>query len=277
VIVPSVIEKTASPTEVPSATAIPTETSTPTSSAPLPEIMDDKGVVMVLVPAGNFVMGSARGDLDERPIHSVYLDDYYIDKYEVTNVLYEECVRVGVCKAPVRADSFTQSSYYGNPRYNDYPVVYVDWNMAKDYCEWRGADLPTEAQWEKAARGTEEPTYPWGKEIDCQKANYTDDSNACVGGTSKVGSFEAGKSPYGVYDMAGNVWEWVGDWYSETYYKSSISSSNPQGPDFGRAHVARGGSWSRGESHIRTTNRVNYSPTYYNFDIGFRCASGIAP
>lgn len=276
-IVPAVTEETFSPTEAPSATSIPTETLTPTSSAPLPEITDEKGAVMVLVQAGNFVMGTNRGDKDERPIHSVYLDDYYIDKYEVTNALYELCVRDGLCKPPVHADSYTQNSYYGNPRYNDYPVVYVDWNMANTYCEWRGASLPTEAQWEKAARGSEEPTYPWGKEIGCQKANYTDGSRVCVGGTTKAGSYESGKSPYGVYDMAGNVWEWVADWYSESYYGISISSSNPLGPDFGRARVGRGGSWTRSDGEIRSANRINYAPTYYNFDLGFRCAGQVSP
>jgi formylglycine-generating enzyme required for sulfatase activity len=278
-IVPAVTKETSSPTEVPSATPSesPTEAGTPTSSAPLPEITDDKGAVMVLIEAGTFVMGSTRGDLDERPIHSVYLDDYYIDKYEVTNALYEPCVRAGECKSPVRADSFTQSSYYGNPRYNDFPVVYVDWDMAKAYCEWRSADLPTEAQWEKAARASDEPIYPWGNELDCNKANYTNGSRVCIGGTTKVGSYESGKSPYGVYDMAGNVWEWVADWYSESYYGTSISSSNPSGPDFGRARVARGGSWTRSMGEIRGANRINYAPTYFNFDLGFRCASPASP
>lgn len=275
VILPAVTEETSSPTEAPSATSIPTETLTPTSSAPLPEITDEKGAVMVLVPAGKFVMGTLRGDLDERPVHSVYLDDYYIDKFEVTNALYELCVRAGVCKAPVKSDSYTRSSYYGNPAYDDYPVVYVDWNMAKTYCEWRGAHLPTEAQWEKAARGTDERIYPWDKGLDCQKTNYTDRA-ACTGGTTKVGSYESGKSPYGVYDMAGNVWEWVGDWYSETYYKSS-PPSNPPGPDFGRARVGRGGSWTRTEGEIRSANRINYAPAYYNFDLGFRCATSAGP
>ncbi len=278
-VLPALTEEVSSPTDAPSATptGIPTETGIPTPTALLLEITDEKDVKMVLVEAGNFVMGSTRGDLDERPIHSVYLNDYYIDKYEVTNALYEPCVRAGVCKPPVRTDSYTQNSYYGNPRYNDYPVVYVDWSMAKAYCEWRGADLPTEAHWEKAARASDEPIYPWGNELDCNKANYTDGSRVCVGGTTKVGSYESGKSPYGMYDMAGNVWEWVTDWYSESYYSTSISSSNPFGPDFGRARVARGGSWTRPQGEIRSANRINYAPTYYNFDLGFRCAAAVSP
>jgi formylglycine-generating enzyme required for sulfatase activity len=269
---PSPTEEESAPTEA--ATVPPTEEAIPTSSTAQSEIADEKGVAMVLVPAGNFVMGSTKGDLDERPIHSVYLNAYYIDKFEVTNALYQACVNTGTCKPPVHADSYTRSSYYGNPFYNDYPVVWVDWNMAKAYCEWRGARLPTEAEWEKAARGAEELTYPWGKGVDCQKANFTRGHNACVVGTSKVGTYEGGKSPYGVYDMAGNVWEWVADWYSATYYASSLTS-NPPGPDAGRARVLRGGSWNRGEMDIRSSNRVNYAPNYNNFDAGFRCASSL--
>jgi formylglycine-generating enzyme required for sulfatase activity len=267
-------EEVPTPTEAP--TLAPTEEIPPTSSDPLPEIKDDKGTVMRLIDPGNFLMGSIKGDLDERPTHSVYLDAYYMDKFEVTNAFYQACVNTGACKPPVHADSYTRSSYYGNPFYDDYPVVYVDWNMAKAYCEWRGARLPTEAEWEKAARGREELTYPWGKGVDCQKANYTKGHNACVGGTSKVGIYENGKSPYGVYDMAGNVWEWVADWYSATYYTSSLPS-NPAGPDAGRAHILRGGSWNRGELDIRSSNRLNYAPNYTNFDAGFRCAKTVLP
>lgn len=258
--------------EEPTATQMPTETATatatPTESGPLPEIADPRGAVMVLIPAGNFIMGSNTGDDDEKPIHSVYLDAYYIDKFEVTNALYRDCVNAGTCKPPVQAGSFTRSSYYGNAQYDDYPVVYLDWNMANTYCQWRGASLPTEAQWEKAARGTDGFTYPWGRGIDCQKANY----QGCINGTSKAGSYESGKSSYGVYDMAGNVWEWVADWYSAEYYRSS-PPSNPLGLDVGRAKVLRGGSWNRDPYNLRSSNRVNYAPTYNNFDAGFRCAS----
>jgi len=222
------------------------------------------------VPEGNFSMGSNNGDADEKPIHSVYLDAFYIDKFEVTNALYQACVNAGTCKAPIHADSFTRSSYYGNSLYDNYPVIYVDWNMANTYCTWREASLPTEAQWEKAARGTDERTYPWGRGVDCQKANY----QGCVNGTSEVGTYEGGKSFYGVYDMAGNVWEWVADWYSEAYYRSS-PPFNPLGIDLGRARVLRGGSWSRDPYNIRTSNRLNYAPTYTNFDAGFRCASSV--
>jgi formylglycine-generating enzyme required for sulfatase activity len=267
-------ESAATQTEAPSATSEPTEDVAMTVSPPLPEITDNQGAVMVLVPAGDFPMGSSNGLADEKPIHSVYLDAYYIDKFEVTNALYKVCVNAGACNPPIHTGSFTRNSYYGNVQFDQYPVVYVDWNMANTYCEWRGAHLPTEAQWEKAARGTDARIYPWGREADCQKANYQGTGNGCVGGTSKVGYYEGGKSPYGVYDMAGNVWEWVADWYSEAYYQTSLSS-NPTGPDFGLSRVLRGGSWNRGEYEIRASERNKFKPDYYNFDIGFRCASSL--
>jgi formylglycine-generating enzyme required for sulfatase activity len=231
---------------------------------------------MVLVPAGDFVMGSETvdADTDEKPLHAVHLDAYYIDKYEATNALYSACVNAGACNPPVQADAFTRSSYYGNEEYDEYPVVYVKWNMAKAFCEWRGARLPTEAQWEKAARGTDARMYPWGKEVDCRKANYQGGGNGCAGGTSKVGSYESGKSPYGVYDLAGNVWEWVADWYSETYYSTS-AESNPSGPDAGQARVLRGGSWNRNQFEIQVVNRNRFAADYSNFDIGFRCAGAV--
>jgi formylglycine-generating enzyme required for sulfatase activity len=266
------------PTEAPVITETPTETATanPTITSIPTEITDGKGIMMVFVQAGDFPMGSSNGNADEKPIHSVYLSAYYIDKFEVTNELYRVCVNAGSCNPPVKSGSSTQSSYYGNSQFNDYPVVYVTWTMAKNYCEWRGAKLPTEAQWEKAARGSDGRTYPWGKgAADCQRANYHGNTNGCVGGTSPAGNYENGKSPYGAYDMAGNVWEWVADWYSAIYYQTSLTS-NPPGPDTGQSRVIRGGSWTRDNFSIRSTTRVNYAPSYNNFDIGFRCA-GLVP
>ena len=252
-------------------------TPTATPSAPSAEFTDSRGAVMVLVPAGQFSMGGddLGAESDEKPVHTVNLDDYYIDKFEVTNTAYEACVSSGVCKPPVQGDSFTRSNYYGVPEYGEFPVVYVNWHMAKSYCEWRDARLPTEAEWEKAARGTDGRLYPWGTGIDCQVANYYGPSG-CYGGTNKVGSYEGGKSSYGVYDMAGNVWEWVADWFSETYYQIS-PVSNPSGPDSGQSRVLRGGSWNRLQYDVRVTNRNKYDPNYNNFDIGFRCANDISP
>jgi len=246
----------------------PTEAATLVASDPLPEITDDKGAEMVLVPEGDFLMGSERGETDEQPPHTVYLDAFYIDKFEVTNKLYKACVDDGKCDPPRQTYFFVESPnniYYDNSQYDNYPVVYVDWNMSKAYCEWRGTRLPTEAEWEKAARGTEGNMYPWGKDLDCQKANYQN----CVNRTSEVGDYQNGVSPYGVYDMTGNVWEWVADWYSDNYYSNS-APNNPLGPVSGQARVLRGGSWPRFD--VTTYHRNKFAPDYNTFDIGFRCA-----
>jgi formylglycine-generating enzyme required for sulfatase activity len=229
---------------------------------PLPlEITDPKGVTMRLVPAGNFTMGSNVEDA-EKPPHAVNLDAFYIDQYEVTNARYRACVDAGACNAPQKTRSSTRLSYYGDSQFDDYPVIFVDWNMAESYCEWRGAQLPSEAQWEKAARGDDERTYPWGEGIDCNKANYS----KCGNDTVKVGSYESGKSPYGIYDLAGNVWEWVDAWY-DAYPGNTISD-----PNFGTTYrVMRGGSWGSDESGLRASNRYKDAPDYNYYVVGFRC------
>ncbi len=220
-------------------------------STDIPSIVPDSSdASMVLIPKGEFTMGSNNGDSDEKPVHTVYLNDFYIDRYEVTNALYKDCVTAGVCDEPQNTGN------YDNSQYADHPVVYVDWYMAKTYCEWRGAQLPTEAQWEKAARGIDERTYPWGEGIACNKANYL----GCVGDTKPIGSYESNISPYGVYDMAGNVWEWVADWYSEKYDQNS-SAENPLGPDSGRYRVLRGGAWNQDEYLLRTSARLGSEPS----------------
>ncbi len=260
----------ASTVETPAATAVD---STPALGIPNEnEVIDGKGVQMVFVPEGNYMSGNENGDIDEVPVHSIFLDSFYIDKFEVTNALYQACVNEGSCRPLRRIDSFTRSSYFGNPEYDEYPVVYVDWNMANAFCEWRGAQLPTEAQWEKAARGPDGRTYPWGEEIDCRRANFQGGLTSCPGGTSMVGSYETGRSPYGAHDMAGNVWEWVADWYSEIYYET-IPPQNPLGPEIGQSKVLRGGSWADDAPDLRVSNRLRFAPTYINFNIGFRCAS----
>jgi formylglycine-generating enzyme required for sulfatase activity len=195
----------------------------------------------------------------------------------VTNVLYNVCVDAGSCTPPTRTKSVTRFSYYGDSRYGNYPVNNVDWDQAKAYCEWRGASLPNEAQWEKAARGTDGRTYPWGEEISCDQANFIADKR-CVGDTTEVGSYESGKSPYGMYDMAGNVFEWVMDWYDESYYANS-PSSNPLGPSVGQDHVLRSGSWNSAEFGVRSAGRfyLIFEFTYYSDAIGFRCAKDVNP
>jgi len=233
------------------------------------DFVDDFGIAMVNVPAGTFTMGSNdAASSGEKPAHSVYLDAYAIDKYEVTNRLYKFCVDAGVCPPLLWLSSDTRSNYYGNPEFDEYPVVNVDWNMAKAYCEWRGARLPTEAEWEKAARGTDGRTYPWGNDAPNKNLlNY----NQETGNTTKVGSYEAGRSFYGAYDMAGNVMEWVNDWYDEAYYQDS-PLSNPLGPDTGQYKVLRGGSWATLDFDARSWSRRRYDPSSPNYINGFRCA-----
>ncbi len=251
------------------------------------EMIDQRGVVMSFVPAGEFTMGSADAkspdDMDEKPAHRVYLDAFYIDKYEVTNKLYKACVDAGTCQVPLNFHSFTRSSYYDNPEFDNYPVIAVGWTMAKTYCEWRGAQLPTEAQWEKAARGTDARTYPWGEGISCDKANYWPKDEACIGDTTEVGTYESNVSSYGVYDMAGNVMEWVADLYSSTYYWGS-PASNPLGPasGWGEQRAIRGGSWMSSDHDVRSASRYwdrnsfSYVP-HYSQALGFRCALGKSP
>ena len=266
-----------SPTrETPQASPIPVAISSVTPAPNPAEIsdLDPSGnpIAMRLVPEGEFTMGSKIGEPDEAPVHNVYLDAFYMDTYEVTNALYEACVSAGVCDPPHQVNSYSHSSYYGNSEFDNYPVVYVDWSQAKAYCEWRSADLPTEAQWEKAARGTDGRVYPWGEGINCERASY----GGCQSDIDGVGSYESGISPFGLYDMAGNVWEWVSDWYSETYYRNS-PASNPLGPDGGTHRVLRGGTWDSPDHNLHTSRRLKYKPAFYTEGIGFRCSRDANP
>ena len=217
------------------------------------KITDDYGIEMLLIPAGQFEMGEGANAL------TITLDNYYIDKYEVTNANYAECVNTGYCENSGASASLTRDSYYGNSQYSDYPV-FVDLQDAQLYCEWRGSRLPTEAEWEKAARGTDGRTYPWGEWIDCNLASFS----GCVDDTRAVGSYPNGISPYGVYDMAGNVWEWV-------YYEDA-STLHIDPNDL----ILRGGSWWNEEEFLRVTSRVKYGPSIPIFSVGFRCAMSAA-
>ncbi len=227
-------------------------------------------MTMVYVPSGDFLMGSpdAVGEDDEHPQHTVYLDAYWIDQTEVTNGMYELCVNEGACTPPSNNSSNTRSFYYGNFTYYDYPVIYVDWDQAQAYCKWAGRQLPSEAQWEKAARGTDGQVYPWGNNSpDSFLTNY----NSIVGDTTEAGNYPFGDSPYKVKDMAGNVWEWVADWYYNRIYYSQ-SQSNPIGSTLGEFHVLRGGSWTNYIYNIRSAYRSKDSPSSASSNIGFRCS-----
>ena len=240
----------------------------------------------VHIPAGIFHMGGmdVRRAPNEIPDHDVTLDAFWMDQLEVTNAMYGLCVGAGGCTPPQSFKSQRRPEYFDNPEFKDYPVIYVTWGQAKTYCEWTGRRLPTEAEWERAGRGDDFRTFPWGEDkADGTLANF----NMLVGDTSRVGSYPAGASPFGVLDMAGNVAEWVNDFYSSNY--ANAITLNPVGPlessSFYR--VVRGGSLGDAEINIRVSKRssvlgsilstVPGSKAYIgNFSprIGFRCAQG---
>ena len=229
--------------------------------SPTPEPTPDE---MVYVPASDFQMGCENDPSvcyePQFPLHTVYLDAYYIDKHEVTHDQYKECVTAGECDPP---------KTWSNE--GDYPVIYVSWHNAQDYCTWNGKRLPTEAEWEKAARGDSDTRfYPWGSGIDCTYANYLyrdgwDFKEYCTGFTTPVGSYPKGASPYGALDMAGNVWEWVADWFQEDYYSTYPADgwpSNPTGPENGTLKVLRGGGWATTRGVLSVRSRGNLDPAY---------------
>lgn len=272
---------THTPTKLPSKTPTKTPTSKPTRT-PDPNLgigsmmtRETDGMEMVYVPAGKFIMGSENGYDDQKPVRQVYLDSYWIDKYEVSNAQYALCVASGACTKPSLTKSQTRNNYYGNPDYDNYPVIQIDWHQSQAYCQWVGGDLPTEAQWEKAARGTDGRTYPWGNESPtCQLTNFNKglygNQSYCIGDTSPVTDYEAGASPYGALNMAGNVREWVNDWYGSNYYSTS-PTRNPSGPSSGEYRVLRGGSWSNHGWYIRAASRYSLYPTNTLNNSGFRC------
>ena len=222
-------------------------------------------MAMVFVPAGAFRMGSGEADpdaeVDEKPQHDVVLDAFWIDRTEVTNAMYARCVQAGACTAPMH------SSRYGLATHAGHPVTGVTWFQAQEYCAWAGRRLPTEAEWEKAARGPDGRLFPWG---DGAPGSSLLNFDGQVGDTTTVGSYPAGASPYGVLDMAGNVWEWTADWYARDYYADS-PQANPPGPASGNLRVLRGGAWGVDAGAVRAANRFWAFPGRNDFD-GFRCA-----
>jgi serine/threonine-protein kinase len=246
---------------------MPTTISTPALPPGSIQVSARDGMEMVYIPAGLFDMGSFIGTVDEQPKHSVSLDAYWMDKTEVTNGMYSLCVQSGSCLAP-QDQSNTHPTYYSDPQFTDYPVIALDWNSAQAYCAWAGRHLPTEAEWEKAALGTDGRNFPWGDTLpNDSRLNF----NHSIGDTVQVGSYQSGASPYGVLDMAGNVNEWVADWYDPGYYALS-PASNPTGPLEGVQKVLRGGSWHTDEYNIRSADRHYLAPDTRDIVIGFRCA-----
>ncbi|MEW5869183.1 MAG: bifunctional serine/threonine-protein kinase/formylglycine-generating enzyme family protein [Chloroflexota bacterium] len=289
---------TAVPTHTPSATRTPVPPSATPSPAPtlvatssiqatqtIPsdlntQVSPQDGMLQIQILAGKFSMGAA-SDLpqvhsDETPEHAVYLDAFWMDQTEVTNAMYTRCVQAGACAAP------NNDPYFYDPARQDHPVVRVSWANAQSYCTWAGRRLPSEAEWEKAARSSDRRLYPWGNtepagnllnfcDHNCRDALHNALVNDNYAETAPVGSYPAGASPYNVLDMAGNVWEWVADWYSDSYYTNS-PSNNPTGPASGQFRVVRGSNWYSITQDLRLTLRYRYSPNTFLDRLGFRCA-----
>jgi iron(II)-dependent oxidoreductase len=239
---------------------------------------------MLRIPAGQFQMGSnpdhveqaadwcncsKRNFEDEQYLHKVHLDGYYIDQYEVTNQQFKAFVDASgyVTDAEHKRETSTWRTLYTEGKDN-HPVVWMSWNDARAYCKWAGKRLPTEAEWEKAARGTNARLWPWGNEWDADRLNSSVSGRKT---TTPVGSFEDGASPYGAMDMAGNVWEWVNDWHAAGYYQSG-NDHNPTGPEGGEDRVLRGGGYNNGLHEVRCAHRHKGGQTGYAPDHGFRCA-----
>ncbi len=228
------------------------------------------GVYAIYIPAGDFMMGHAR-DVNSSPVHSVYLDAYWIDQTEVTNAMYAKCVEAEKCFFYVKHS--TEEIHYHEPAYPNDPVVFITWFDAVNYCQWAGKRLPTEAEWEKAARGIDRRPFPWGDSPpDWSLLNFDN----LIGDTTPVATFLAGASPYGVLDMAGNVREWVADWYNSNYYKFS-PRKNPLGPDSGEKRVLRGGSFIDNYQRVSATKRFEHLPDSGGVNRGFRCVSTTWP
>jgi len=256
---------TPTPVVVPTVEPLPTPAALPGTPQPgATRTREADGMVLRYIPAGPFYMGNPEGvgEENEDPQHVVTLDAFWIDQTEVTNAQYQKCVEAGACPA----EGTDGLNPQGKP---DYPLGVI-WSGADAYCHWAGGRLPTEAEWEKAARGTDGRTYPWGDDWpDCSLANHDSlRQGFCFDGLAPVGSYPAGASPYGVLDMAGNAEEWVNDWYDADYYARS-PQQNPQGPSSGEFRVARGNSWYYPAEYIRAAYRDPWSPG--DTTLGFRC------
>jgi formylglycine-generating enzyme required for sulfatase activity len=284
-----------SPVQVMIVTPTPSQdaaSSTPTVEEHLPAadtwLRPADDMPMVHIAASAFTMGADlaydQAAENEKPAHSVHLSNYWIDEHEVTNAQYQRCVAAGACRPPMKCDWGTPT--YGDPASSNHPVVCVGWADASAYCQWAGARLPTEAEWEKAARGTNERRFPWGDTPQADNLNLCDrncpldsrleDADDGYARTAPAGHYPGGASPYGLLDMAGNVWEWVADWYDPGYY-STTSSRDPLGPASGAEKVSRGGSWDNTWQGVRTTARNWDIPEARIETVGFRCSTSAVP
>ncbi|MHC1784997.1 MAG: formylglycine-generating enzyme family protein [Anaerolineaceae bacterium] len=262
----------------PTATQIPTPT--PEPAVGTVQVSPIDGMEMVYIPMGSFWMGAQDTDtlaqFQEKPLHEVMVSGFWMDRELITNGMYMRCVESGRCTAPVGHDDINTN--YGKGEYLNYPTVYISWDQADVYCHAVGRRLPTEAEWEKAARGTDGRIYPWGDNPpDGELANFND----AFSGVQAIGRYLKGASPYGVLDMAGNAREWVHDWFSETYYGESAAIAvpvDPTGPEEGSEKVLRGGSFTDAEIYLRTTSRLKHVPYSPGDNRGFRCAfSDVSP
>lgn len=224
---------------------------------------------MVTIPAGSFIRGTNNGGFDEQPQRTIFLDAFLIDRYEVTNHQYQQFIVATGHRKPGLPSRYAKSG--GKVRGINQPVVYVSWDDAAEYCRWKGKRIPTEAEWEKAMRGSDGRLWPWGNQEQPHGANWArvQDGHEV---SARVGTFGADKSPYGVMDGAGNVIEWVADWYDETYYKNS-PEQNPPGPEYGTYRVLRGGGYTTTGGDVRITSRSKMMPDFRDETIGFRCAT----
>jgi sulfatase modifying factor 1 len=237
--------------------------------------VDPKYDSMVLIPAGSFFMGSAKGQNNEGPVREIFLDDYRIDQYEVTMAQFYAFV-TATGHRPPRLAGYLAVASVDLPSFLEpnKPVVGVSWEDAVAYCQWKGKRMPTEAEWEKASRGGDKRQFPWGNDADISRANLEGVEDK-FSGTAPVDSFDGGRSPYGVYNMTGNVMEWVNDWYDERYY-AVMPAKNPPGPVIGDEKVIRGGSWHDSFRYSNTYSRFKMLPEYRDATVGFRCAQPMA-
>ncbi|HET6821992.1 MAG TPA: SUMF1/EgtB/PvdO family nonheme iron enzyme [Anaerolineales bacterium] len=283
---PSPVLPTSTETILPTAAQTLTADPSPTAESLTHRVSTVDQMPQVYIPAGTFRMGGmdVRRAPNELPEHDVTLDAFWMDQLEVTNAMYGLCVSASVCTLPQELKSQRRPEYFLSPEFKDYPVVYVTWGQAKTYCEWAGRRLPTEAEWERAGRGDDFRTFPWGED----KANgLLANFNMLVGDTSRVGTYPAGASPFGVLDIAGNVAEWVHDYYSFDYSNVLEITLNPTGPETSSSlhRVVRGGSLGDAEINIRVAKRSSVlgsnlsarpdSNAYLGDSsprIGFRCA-----